>query len=304
MLADGRVVRCSTHENPDLFEATCGGMGLTELILTVTFSMIPVESAWIRQETIRTHSLDEMMQAFEDSRGWTYTVAWIDCHAKGDALGRGLLFRGEHATPGETREVTPYPTAIPARRQVSVPIDLPMTVLNRMTVGLFNELYWQRGRPGTKLVPFDVFFYPLDSVLNWNRIYGRRGFVQYQCVLPKNESSAGLRRLLDVAERAGSGSFLAVLKLLGPQDGMLAFPFEGYTMALDFPISKRLTPLLNEMDQIVVEHGGRLYLAKDSRSRPDQIRRGYRRLNEFAKVRDGFDSTHRFSSLLSERLAL
>lgn len=304
MLADGRVVRCSTRENPDLFEATCGGMGLTGLILTATFSMIPVETAWIRQETIRTHSLEEMMQAFEDSSAWTYTVAWIDCHARGDALGRGLLFRGEHATRDETREVSSHPLAIPRRRQVSIPTDLPMTVLNRMTVGAFNELYWRRGRPGTRFVPYDAYFYPLDSVLHWNRIYGRNGFVQYQCVLPKNESALGLKRLLAAAEKAGTGSFLAVLKLLGPQDGMLAFPFEGYTIALDFPVSKRLTLLLDEMDQIVAEHGGRLYLAKDSRSRPDQLRRGYRRLDEFAKVRDRFDSAHRFSSLLSERLAL
>lgn len=304
MLADGSVVRCSRHENPELFEATCGGMGLTGLILTVTFSMMPVETGWIRQERIRTHDLDETMQAFENSQGWTYTVAWIDCHARGGSLGRGLFFRGEHATLNETRGIISDPLNIPGHRRISVPVRLPFAVSSGIAVSVFNEIYWRRGRPGVNLVPYDTYFYPLDVILHWNRIYGRKGFVQYQCVLPRGESATGLKRILSAAEKAGTGSFLAVLKLLGSQDGMLSFPLEGYTIALDFPVSRGLPSLLADMDRIVADHGGRLYLAKDSHSAPEQLHSGYKRLSEFAKVRDQFDAHHRFSSLLSERLGL
>jgi hypothetical protein len=214
------------------------------------------------------------------------------------------LYRGEHATRDATRAVAKDPLAVPIRRQLSVPLDLPLPVVTRIVVRAFNELYWRRGRAGTRILPYDQVFYPLDAVLNWNRIYGRKGFVQYQCVLPKRESRQGLNRLLAVTEQAGTGSFLAVLKLLGAQDGILSFPMEGYTLALDFPVTERLAPLLEELDHIVAEHGGRVYLAKDSRSRPEHIRKGYGRLDQFLRIRNGLAGARRFSSLLSERLAL
>jgi FAD/FMN-containing dehydrogenase len=299
------VFFCSPSENADLFAATLGGMGLTGVILRVTFRLMPIETAFIRQETVRARNLDAAMSLFEESLDWTYSVAWIDCLARGDSLGRSLLYRGEHARldelPADLRAAPLYP---PAKRKLSVPLDLPSWTLNRYSVGLFNALYYGKGKPGTALIDYDTFFYPLDAILNWNRIYGGAGFTQYQCVLPKAASPAGLRLLLDRIARSGGGSFLAVLKLFGPQDGMMSFPMDGYTLALDFPASAATFNLLNELDAIVSDHGGRLYLAKDARAGAATIQRGYPALDHFRAIRGGVAAQDCFFSLQSRRLAL
>jgi FAD/FMN-containing dehydrogenase len=300
-LADGSIAQCSPTENPDLLAATRGGMGLTGAILTVTFRLIPIRTVFIRQETRRAANLQEAMALFEDASAWTYSVAWIDCLARGAALGRSLLYLGEHAAPDEV----PVGAAAAARRVTRrVPMDFPGFALNRWSVGAFNALYYRRGRPGQAIVDYDRYFYPLDALLEWNRIYGRSGFLQYQCVLPKPASAAGLTALLDRIARAGTGSFLAVLKLFGTQDGLLSFPMEGYTLALDFPARAATFGLLLELDAIVADHGGRLYLAKDARTSAGMLRRFYPRLDEFQALRRRFDPAGRFSSLQSERLGL
>lgn len=296
------VVTCSRDQNPDLFRATIGGMGLTGVILEATFRLVPVETAWIRQETVVCPNLDAAMAAFEASAGWTYTVAWIDCLARGARSGRSLLYRGEHARRDEIGRARPL--RLPPKRRLAVPVNAPEIALNHWSVAAFNELYWRRGAGGgTALVDAETFFYPLDALLDWNRIYGRRGFVQYQCVLPKPASRAGLGLLLERIAAAGSGSFLAVLKLFGPGDaegGDLSFPMEGYTLALDFPATAATFALLTELDAIVADHGGRLYLAKDARMGARLLRQGYRDgLARFARQRDP-----RFDSALSQRLDL
>ncbi len=305
LLADGQVVTCGPDREPELFAATRGGMGLTGIILRAAIRLRPVETACIRQETLRARDLDEIMELFERSEDWTYTVAWIDCLARGARLGRSLLYRGEHALrdelPADRRAA---PLARPARRNLSVPCDAPGGVLNRWTVSAFNELYFRSARPGTAIVDIDPFFYPLDSILNWNRIYGRAGFTQYQCVLPKSVSAQGLRALLTAIGASGAGSFLAVLKLFGRQDGILSFPMEGYTLALDFPATAPTLGFLNELDAIVGDHGGRLYLAKDARMAAGLLRRGYPRLPEFRRVRADRNPAASFCSLQSERLAI
>lgn len=303
---DGRVLRCSADENADLFAATCGGMGLTGIIVRAAFRMVAIETAWMRQRTVRARDLDQAMALFEQSHAWTYSVAWIDCLARRRDLGRSAILLAEHASPGEldaSRRAAPL--ARPPRKSRAVPIDLPGFALSGFNVRAFNRLYYAMQRPGEALVALDPYFYPLDALSDWNRIYGRLGFVQYQCVLPLAESERGLARLLETIAAAGSGSFLAVLKRLGPQSfGMLSFPMPGYTLALDFPATPANLALLDRLDAITADHGGRVYLTKDARLSPAMLARGYPRLQEFRDLRAQYGLDRRFSSLLSQRLGL
>jgi FAD/FMN-containing dehydrogenase len=302
-LADGRIVPCSATENADLFAATRGGMGLTGVITSASIRLMPIETAYIRQETRRASNLEAVMAMFEDSAEWTYSVAWIDCLARGNSLGRALLYLGEHARLQEIT-VKGDPLIPRPKRNIRIPLDFPRFALNRWSVGAFNALYYARGKPGTAIVDYDTFFYPLDAVLEWNRIYGRSGFIQYQCVLPKAASAAGLRRLLERIARSGRASFLAVLKLFGQQNGVLSFPMEGYTLALDFAADALSFGLMLDLDAIVADHGGRLYLAKDSRAGINLMRTGYPHWGHFLSLRRNIDPSGKFSSLQSERLGL
>jgi decaprenylphospho-beta-D-ribofuranose 2-oxidase len=305
-LADGSVVRCSRTANASLFEATCGGMGLTGVILNARLRLARVETSFIRRETRRTRNLDETMAAFEATQGATYSVAWIDCLARGAALGRGLLFLGEHATvaalPDAARSA---PLALAKKHARTVPCDIPSFAQNKWSIGAFNELYYRLGRPGVDVLDYDRFFYPLDGILEWRRLYGRAGLVQYQCVLPRASSRAGLNLLLQRICDAGLGSFLGVLKLFGPQaGGLMSFPMEGYTLALDFPASAKTLALFPVLDAIVADHGGRLYLAKDAATSRAMIERGYPGLAQFRAVRSRVDPAGKFASLQSRRLGL
>lgn len=303
-LGDGQVLRCSPGEHADLFAATVGGMGLTGIILRVAFTMVPVETAMVRQRRLRAPTLAHAIAAFEESLDWTYSVAWVDCLASGASLGRSAIFLGEHARADELPAVA-APFARRSGRSMRVPVDMPGFVLGRASVTAFNKLYYAAQRPGEALVPIDPYFWPLDAILDWNRIYGRGGFVQYQSVLPLDGSQAGFQRILAAIAAEGQASFLAVLKRMGPQSfGMLSFPMEGYTLALDFPATLRNLALLDRIDAITVDHGGRLYLAKDARASAATIAAGYPRLDEFRDVRRRYGVERRFSSLLSERLQL
>jgi decaprenylphospho-beta-D-ribofuranose 2-oxidase len=302
LCADGAVRQCSRSDNADLFYATCGGMGLTGVILDATFRMLAIETPLIRQETLKAANLEEAMAHCESSAAWTYTVAWIDCMARGRQLGRALIYRGEHVTAAEAASGN---LAVPRRRAKRVPFDFPVWALNRWSVAGFNALYFRHGKPGTTVIDYDRYFYPLDALDDWNRIYGRQGFVQYQCVLPKDRSHAGLEKLLERISSARRGSFLAVLKLFGAAGGgYLSFPMEGYTLALDFPADSETFILFAELDRIVAAHGGRLYLAKDACSGPEMLRQGYPRLDRFRSVRAGIDPSGKFASLQSHRLGL
>lgn len=301
-LADGSVRRCSAHENNLLFAATRGGMGLTGVILRLTVQLLRVETPLIRQRTQRAHNLAEAMAAFEASADATYSVAWIDCLARGANLGRALVYLGEHA---RRDEVPPQTTLAPIRRRArSIPMEFPGWALNRWSVQAFNELYWRRARPGSALVDYDRYFYPLDALLEWNRIYGRRGFVQYQCVLPKAASAAGLVAIIGRIADARAGSFLSVLKLFGAGEGMLSFPMPGYTLALDFPATQANFALLRELDAIVADHGGRIYLAKDALMTAALFRQSYPDLARFQALRRAVDPDGRFVSLQSRRLEI
>jgi decaprenylphospho-beta-D-ribofuranose 2-oxidase len=305
-LGDGRVLRCSPSEHAELFAATCGGMGLTGVIVRAAFRMLKIETAYIRQRTVRAGNLEQALAAFEQSHGATYSVAWIDCLVTGKALGRSAILLGEHARAAELDEPSRFdPLHRAARKPKSVPVNFPDFALSGFNVKLFNQLYYAMQRPGDALVGLDPYFYPLDALSDWNRIYGRRGFVQYQCVLPLATSEAGLRRLIEAISAARAGSFLAVLKRMGPASfGLLSFPMEGYTLALDFPATAANLALLETLDSITADHGGRVYLTKDARVSPQMFAQGYPRLPEFRELRARYGLDQRFSSLLSQRLGL
>ena len=305
--ADGTVTRCSRDENPALFEWTIGGMGLTGIILRAGIRMRAVPSAWIRQVSCALPNLDAVLAAFEGADDATYSVAWIDCVSRGKSMGRSILMLGEHATQAElSDDAARYPFEIPAKTKRTVPFTPPVSVLNGLSVRAFNSLYYWNGRrkAGTSFIDYDTYFYPLDAILGWNKIYGRRGFMQFQCVLPLETARDGLHALLRTTSFAGAGSFLAVLKRFGPQDTAFSFPMLGYTLALDFPATPRMIALMRKLDQITLEHGGRFYLAKDSRMSAEVLDASDARTAAFRDLRDGLGAAERFQSKQSERLFL
>jgi decaprenylphospho-beta-D-ribofuranose 2-oxidase len=307
--AGGERVRCAPDENAELFRATLGGMGLTGLVTEVTLRLKPVETSFIIVRHHEARDLEESLAlqsdpTFDDE----YTVGWVDMLARGPRAGRGVLIRGQHA---RALEMPPEYRAFETPRtqtRFSLPFDFPSWALNRFTAGWFNRLYFnsQRRRREPFVSDFERFFYPLDSIGGWNRAYGRRGFVQYQCVLPHGEAGRGLRRMQAALHESGEPCFLAVLKRFGAEGaGPLSFPAPGFTLALDFPVrGEPLFALLKRFDEIVLEHGGRVYLAKDACLDPEKFRLMYPRFPEWLEVKRRVDPGDRFRSELSRRLAI
>lgn len=299
MMPDGRVVTCSRTENRDLFRATCGGMGLTGLIVEATIQLTPVKSAAVNEQIIACRHLDAVVDTFKRFETATYSVAWIDCFSQGNRLGRGLVMLGEHAQDGNL--------SVGRSRRFSVPDRFPSGLLNSFSARLFNQCYHQMaGRSGsTRQTSLDRFFYPLDRFDNWNRLYGATGFIQYQFVIPDVAGPGGVRKVLETLTKTRHVPFLAVLKLFGPEnDNMLSFPMQGYTLALDIKISPGLFPLLDELDAIVLDHGGRHYLAKDSRMKSRVFEKGYPKLPEFIQLRRQYGLPDKINSLQSRRLGI
>lgn len=306
VLASGETLTCSPDENTDLFEATFGGMGLTGIITRVKFRLKKIETSMIKQKQVKAANLKELISLFEQYNSYTYSVAWIDCLKKGDHFGRSILMLGEHAQiidlPAKQQN---NPLELPRKKQIVFPLDLPSWVLNKFTVKAFNFLYYHkiRGKETDSVVSYEPFFYPLDAVLHWNRMYGKSGFVQYQFVLPL-VAKDGLVEILERIADEGLGSFLAVLKVFGPQDSLIAFPMEGYTLALDFPVKKGLFRFLDELDLLVLKHKGRLYMSKDARMSPEMLTAGYPGLARFKEIIKKYNPDFVVRSLQSDRLSL
>lgn len=269
---NGDVLSCSRTENADKYWATIGGMGLTGIILSARFKLKNIETAYIRQESIKAENLDEIFNLFDESEDWTYNVAWIDCLQKGAHIGRSIMLRGEHAFKHQLpKTLQENPLRLKKKYNPTVPFYFPNFVLNNTTVKLFNYFYYkkQAKKEVKSHVDYETFFYPLDVVKDWNKIYGKSGFIQYQFVIPKKSGKEGMRKILETIAKSGNGSFLAVLKLFGRNSPLAynSFPFEGYTLALDFKVNSKLKNLVKDLDKIVEEYGGRIYLAKDSMSK-------------------------------------
>jgi decaprenylphospho-beta-D-ribofuranose 2-oxidase len=306
MLADGSIMCCSPLQHTDLFWATCGGMGLTGIITRVKFWLKKIQTAYIRQKQIKAANLEEIIALFEQYKNYTYSVAWIDCLQKGADAGRSILMLGEHALPGELtaeQQLKPFHTS--TKKKTAFPFYLPSFTLNTFTVSAFNNLYYhkKKAKEVNNIIPYDPFFYPLDAILHWNRGYGKKGFVQYQFVLPM-ESKQGLISILDRISKKGITSFLAVLKIFGKQDSLISFPIEGYTLALDFPVRKGLFEFLDELDKIVLDYGGRIYLSKDARMKAETFKKGYMNAEKFEEIIKKYNPGYKVHSLLSDRLLI
>lgn len=304
---DGEVHKCSRSENDELFARTLGGMGLTGIILRAAFRLLKVDTGWIRSETRCANNLAETMESFDSADDWTYSVAWIDCLARGAHQGRSVLHLGEHAVRDELSDPMRrriFPPARPSRG--NIPFCPPALLLRGWTVRAFNAAYFRAAmrRRSTGMVDWDTYFYPLDALRNWNRLYGRPGFAQFQCVLPLDAAATGLSKLLRTISDANCGSFLAVLKRFGKQQGEFSFPMPGYTLALDFPVSERTLSLMTDLDDIVVDHGGRFYLAKDSRMSRTTLENSDDRTDAFRAMREESGAGLAFASRQSERLRI
>ncbi|MEO0323626.1 MAG: FAD-binding oxidoreductase [Myxococcota bacterium] len=307
LLADGSVRRCSRDENAELFWATMGGMGLTGLVTAATLRLRRIETTYFHQKAIRVGNLEEMVAALDEhDRAHRYSVAWVDPMARGSRLGRGVLTVGDHAT----REDLPASKrgkalAVSPPSPLVVPLEMPSFALNSTTVRLLDVVIEQMQAGAGALAHYEKFFFPLDFVGEWWRGYGRQGFIQYQLVVPLDDGVARLRRLLERIGASDQVPFLNVLKKFGKANAApLSFPFEGYTLAIDFPVRPGLRELTRDLDAQVLEAGGRLYLGKDSMLDAPTMAAMYPRLEEWRAVKKRVDPEGVFTSNLARRVGL
>ena len=277
--SDGSRMICSRDENAEWFRATIGGLGLTGLIEWAEVRLKPILNSWIDSETIRYGSVDEFYALNEESGDkYEYLVAWVDSLAR-NRVGRGLFMRGNHSRdPHRTERVVPRPP------RINVPLDPPFSVLNRFTLKLFNTVYYRAMLASRKsaVAPLEKFFYPLDAIGMWNRIYGQKGLIQWQALIPVHSRDLATE-ILSVVARSSGGSFLTVMKVMGdmPPEGLLSFSGHGITIALDFAYNPALLGTLSRLDEMVAEAGGRLYPAKDARMSGAHFRRYYPEWEQF-----------------------
>jgi FAD/FMN-containing dehydrogenase len=303
----GEKLSCSPNSNPDIFWATLGGMGLTGIILSARIKLRPVESVYVLVDYQRAENLEDALGKMTESDvRYQYSVAWIDCLATGGHMGRAVLMRGNHARANELSASIRNRLAQPSLHRWTLPFDLPSLALNSLTVGAFNAFYYAVHRnAASQVVDLEKFFYPLDAVHHWNRLYGRRGFVQYQVALPLDGGLEGLKDVLTRLARSRRASFLAVLKRFGePNPGLLSFPIEGYTLALDLPVASGVVPLLHELDRVVLNYGGRIYLAKDALMSSQTFAAMYPKLEQFRAIKSRLDPHGVLSSSMARRLSI
>jgi FAD/FMN-containing dehydrogenase len=289
--SDGQRLLCTPQENSDWFRATIAGLGLTGLITRVELQLKKIDSPAIYQETRRFENLAEFLQLSDETASdWEYTVAWVDCMAKGKQLGRGIFNMGNHA-----KAASPDIKPNVLNPKISMPVNAPGWLLNQYSVKLFNQLYYHFPRIHNNTVHYEPFFYPLDKIANWNRLYGRRGFYQFQCVVPLDKAEAAISEMLQHIAKSGQGSFLSVLKRLGnvASPGMLSFPRDGITLALDFANrGVKTRHLLADLDELTNKHGGAIYPAKDATMSPASFKNAYPAWQQFRDYIDpGFSSS-------------
>ncbi|MFI5034636.1 MAG: FAD-binding protein [Acidimicrobiales bacterium] len=299
------VYDVSPHADAELFWATVGGMGLTGVVTRLTLRLLAIETDQVLVDTERFDGLDAVMAAMaEGDRGYRYSVAWVDCMTRGAHMGRAILTRGDHARAADVAAPT---LRAPRPARLAIPVDAPSGLLNALSVRAFNEL-WFRSAPRHEVgeaQALATFFHPLDGVRDWNRLYGRRGFVQYQFCVP-DDAAETITRAIERLSSSRVPSFLAVLKRFGAATpGPLSFPAPGWTLALDLPVGPAALPgVLDELDELVIAAGGRVYFAKDARLNPTKVRAMYPRLDDFLAVKNRVDPEHRVTSDLARRLGL
>lgn len=307
MLASGEVVNASPTSNADLYWANFGGMGLLGVIVDATIRLRPVETTFFKQQALSVPNLDAMLDALETNAHLPYSVAWVDSLATGGSLGRGVVIVGEHASLDDLssrQRQAPLRTSPPPI--VTLPMSMPSQALNTATVRLLNLVLDQVQKRAAPIAHYEKFFYPLDFVGEWNKGYGKRGFTQYQFVVPLSNGREHIRELLETIAHSGQSPFLNVLKRFGPErpETQLSFPFEGYTFAIDFPIRDGLETLLAQLDARLLEMGGRVYLGKDAFVDQATFEAMYPQLDAWRAVKAKYDPDSIFSSNQSRRLGL
>jgi len=262
MRSDGSVVTCSRAEHTELFWQTCGGMGWTGIVLSARFQLLRLPSTVLRQTTVQTKNWGQMFRIFEENRAATYSSAWMDVAASGGRFGRGAVFLAEHE-PAKRPILKEFNFP---KKTVNVPFQLPFSLLNAWTIQVYNEFYFRRHRSGEQRVGLEAFFYPLDGLGDWNRLYGRKGFIQYQFCLPEKTAYNGIAQVLEIIQGSEDKPTLAVIKRHGdrPPDAIHSFPIRGYSLALDFPRTDSVFHLVRQLDELVWNLGGKIYLAKDA----------------------------------------
>lgn len=300
-LANDAIVECTPESNADLFWGTVGGMGLLGHILEVEFTMERIPSGWIWMESERVRDIDEFLEALDRAaKRWPMTMGWIDCLSPGSSLGRGILMAGRWATVDESSPVPPRPP-----RKITLPFELPNWMLNPWTASAFNDLYYWKhfDHRAERVVTPDAFFYPLDAILHWNRAYGPRGFTQYQCVLPRAAGPKAVRAFLERLVELGGASPLCVIKDCGPEGkGVLSFPMEGTSIAVDMAVTPDTQRIVDSLNELVIEAGGRIYLTKDRFTRAEHFRAMEPRLDRFMALREKWDPERRLRTAQSVRL--
>jgi len=297
MTSDGSLRTLGPRSRPAWFRATVGGCGLTGIMTRIAFRMSRVPSGHVHVTKRRLDNLASFLEAFETARDASYSVGWIDALARGSELGRGILETAEPAA--EERPIAR------SKHETAIPFELPLSLVNPMSVKAFNALYFHSASKegSTELKSYRSFLYPLDAIGSWNRIYGKRGFHQFQCVVPYQGGADALRRLLETISSCGAPSFLTVLKRLGPgRAGYLSFPMEGYTLAVDFPNSPTTESLYRALVHLTLDHGGRVYLAKDALLWPEAFAQMYPELDEFRQVIAELDPSAHLQSDMARRL--
>ena len=299
VLPNNKEIICSSSENNELFYATFGGMGLTGVIKDATLRLKKINSTYINQKTYKAMNLKEAFEVFEKVSKSSYSVAWIDCYSHGREIGRSIIMTGEFLDDGQLDFIP--------KKKINIPFHFPSFIINPIFIKIFNLLYFNKhiAKVSQRKVDFDSFFFPLDSINNWNRIYGKKGFFQFQFILPKSKSFNGMKKILSSISEAKTGSFLAVLKLYGNSNqNLLSFPMEGYSLALDFKKSKNNIELVNNLTDYVISLGGRVYLAKDSLLTEDQFNKCYKKSKLFRDIRSHYGFNKYLNSNQSIRLRL
>ncbi len=307
LVASGEILECSRSLNSDLFWATVGGMGLTGFILEAEIQMKKINSPYLTNRSIKLKNMDELFDKLEEyDKDYHYSVAWMDIVASGKNYGRNVLLLGNHADGNELNDKLKLRSSKKyIEKKISVPFEVPFATLNKVSITLFNSAFYMAAKNKVEFVHYDKYFYPLDFILNWNHIYSKSGLIQYQLNIPETNGKEAIDKILKKVVAFGGGSFLAVLKKMGDQDGILSFPFKGYTLSMDFPVKKGVIEMCRVLDEIVVEYGGRNYLTKDSILDEKTFKQMYNGLWEkWMKIKMKYDPDNKFTSDQAGRLGL
>jgi FAD/FMN-containing dehydrogenase len=306
LLANGTVVHASRTENPDLFWASFGGLGLLGIILSARIQLLKIETTYFKQKSMAIKNLDHLLHSLEEyENGYNYSLAWIDPLARGNDLGSGVLTVGNGASLNDLPpKFRSKPLVLHPDKKLTVPFYLPNVALNDATSRVLNKVMAYLLKNPGEIVHYEKYFFPLDMINDWNKGYGKRGFIQYQFVIPKDKGRTDLKSILERITSSGCTPFLNVFKTLGKAQGILSFPFEGYTLAIDFPVSEKLKGFIPVLDKLVLDAGGRIYLGKDAFLDKETFYKMYPQVTEWLKIKKKYDPEDRFTSDISRRIGL